>query len=51
MMEKHGLDPARTLFVRDRLDTDIWMGNRAGVDTCFVLTGVHTEADLETALR
>ena len=50
VMEKHGLDATRTLFVGDRLDTDIWMGNRAGVDSCFVLTGVHGEEDLDTVL-
>ena len=40
---------AETLFVGDRLSTDIAMGHQAGMVTALVLTGVTSEADLECA--
>lgn len=43
---KMGLLPEQCLAVGDRLDTDIEGGRRAGVDTLWVLTGVHTLVDL-----
>ena len=36
--------PADALFIGDRLDTDILCGNRVGVPTALVLTGVTSEA-------
>jgi 4-nitrophenyl phosphatase len=44
-----GVPPAQTLFVGDRLSTDIAMGDAAGMVTVLVLTGVTSRADLEQA--
>ncbi len=44
-----GVPPAQTLFVGDRLSTDIAMGRQAGMATVLVLTGVTSAADLERA--
>jgi len=41
--------PAECLLVGDRLDTDIAMGERAGMETVLVLTGVTDRADLDDA--
>lgn len=42
-----GLDPSNTIFVGDRLHTDIAMAVRAGIDSALVLTGDSQRADLE----
>jgi ribonucleotide monophosphatase NagD (HAD superfamily) len=44
LLAKHGLDPARTVMVGDRLDTDMAFGAAGGVARCLVLSGVATEA-------
>ena len=44
-----GVPPAETLFIGDRLSTDMGMGRRAGMITALVLTGVTSPADLERA--
>jgi len=41
-----GVSPGETLFVGDRLETDIVMGRRAGMITVLVLTGVTTREEL-----
>ncbi len=42
-----GVAPEDTLLIGDRLYTDIACGENAGIDTCFVLSGEGTAADLE----
>ncbi|EFO79923.1 HAD family hydrolase [Oscillochloris trichoides DG-6] len=44
--EMLGLDPAQTLMVGDRLDTDIAGAHTAGMRTALVLTGVTRREDL-----
>lgn len=47
LLAEHGLSAASTLFVGDRLDTDVLCGAQAGCGTCLVLTGVATLAEAE----
>jgi phosphoglycolate phosphatase len=42
---EHGLDPARSMIVGDRLDTDIRFGVESGMYSALVMTGV-TSADM-----
>jgi 4-nitrophenyl phosphatase len=44
-----GVPPGETLFVGDRLSTDIAMGRAAGMVTALVLTGVTSSEDLKRA--
>ena len=48
-MEQMGTKPEETVMLGDRLDTDILAGDRAGMPTVLVLTGVSTRDDLVTA--
>jgi len=45
-MERMGLPPERCMMVGDRLETDIRMGQRAGMVTAAVLTGVSSREDV-----
>lgn len=40
--KEHNLDPSRTLFVGDRLDTDVRFGVESGMQSALVLTGCTT---------
>lgn len=46
-----GIAADQTLFVGDRLETDIAMASRAGMRSVMVLTGISTEADLDDARK
>ncbi len=48
-MTRMGTTPAETVMIGDRLDTDILAGERAGMPTVLVLTGVSTRNDLVSA--
>ena len=48
-MTRMGARPEETVMLGDRLDTDILAGERAGMSTVLVLTGVSTREDLATA--
>ena len=45
-MTKMGVRPEETVMLGDRLDTDMLAGERAGMSTVLVLTGVSTREDL-----
>jgi HAD superfamily hydrolase (TIGR01457 family) len=48
-LERLGADPATSVMVGDRLDTDVVAGERAGMLTVLVLTGVSTREEIATA--
>lgn len=48
-LDRLGVAPEDCLLVGDRLDTDVAMGNRAGMTTALVLTGVTDRSDLADA--
>lgn len=39
------LDEAKTIFIGDRLDTDIAFANNGNIDSLLVLTGISTQSD------
>lgn len=43
LLQLHNVQPSQALMVGDRLDTDIVSGNRVGMPTALVLTGVTDE--------
>ena len=49
-MARLGVGPAESVMIGDRLDTDILAGQRAGMLTVLVLTGVSTRAEATAAL-
>lgn len=46
-LEMMGLQPEQAAMLGDRLDTDILAGQRAGMKTIMVLTGISSELDIE----
>ncbi|MGZ8192269.1 MAG: HAD-IIA family hydrolase [Methylobacter sp.] len=44
-----GVDPAQTVAIGDRLETDILGAIRIGIRSIMVLTGISTQEDLETS--
>ncbi|MDD3927735.1 MAG: HAD hydrolase-like protein, partial [bacterium] len=42
-----GMTPAETITIGDRVDTDIVGGNRVGIKTILVLSGVTTAEEAE----
>ena len=47
-MQQLGSDPAKTIAIGDRLDTDILGAVHAGIRSALVLTGVSRRTDLAT---
>lgn len=48
VVKECGLDPARTVMVGDRLDTDIQMGSTCGIRTLLTLTGFSSLEDAKS---
>ena len=46
-----GVDPSEFLMVGDNLSTDILFGNRCGMDSLLVLSGVTTAEKAERLLK
>lgn len=50
LVEEFGVDPAKSVMIGDRLDTDIAFGNSCGMSTLLVLTGVSTREEVSEGL-
>ena len=48
-MERLGVPPERCMMVGDRLETDMRMGQQAGMVTAVALTGASTREDVARA--
>ena len=48
MASQFGLDPAQSIMVGDRLETDILFGAKCGLDTMLTLTGVSTMEEAQS---
>lgn len=46
LVEEHGVDKSKILFIGDNLRTDIKLANNSGVDSFLVLTGATPEEEL-----
>jgi len=46
LLRKHGAGPDNAMIIGDRLDTDIIMGNQAGITTVLTMTGAHKNDDI-----
>ena len=46
-LKHYGLKKEDVVLIGDNLETDILLGVRAGVETIFVETGIHTRKDIE----
>lgn len=49
-IDLYQLDRSKILMVGDRLETDIWMGNRGNVKTMAVYTGIATRDDVAATM-
>ena len=49
-LERLGTSPVETLMIGDRLETDILGGQRSGLPTALVLTGIATRDEAEVAI-
>ncbi|CAH1786727.1 unnamed protein product [Owenia fusiformis] len=49
--EKYHIDPAKTLMVGDSLKTDILMGNKCGLKSLLVLTGINSLEDAKSVMN
>lgn len=49
LQDTYKINPAKTLMVGDRLDSDVTFGNMNNIDTLLVLTGSHKLKDVEEA--
>ncbi|GJN89210.1 hypothetical protein Rhopal_002189-T1 [Rhodotorula paludigena] len=47
IIQTHKLDKSKMIMVGDRLNTDIAFGNKGGIDTLMVLTGIDDRAGFE----
>ena len=50
LVEEHGVERSKILFIGDNLRTDIKLANNSGVDSFLVLTGSTPEDELEKYL-